>query len=138
MGRRIWAATATAGACLIFGYALGCSPYSNYCNEQVECLDGNDADIVACKEDLSGQAGYYLAYECEDHWQTYFECLENESDCADGPTGEKIWSECDAQGLDCKCAEEEAKLLKCVENGSGYYEYQQPVPTATTSTTTST
>ena len=135
MGRRFWAATAAAGACLSLGHALGCSPYSEYCQAQAECLDGNDADIVACKEDLSGQAGYYLAYDCEEHWNTYFECLDTKSDCSDSPTGDKVWSDCDGQGLECECADEEAKLLKCVENSSGYFEYQEP---STTSTTTST
>lgn len=135
MSGRIWAAAATAGACLSFGHALGCSPFGDYCDEQAECLDGNDADIVACKEELSGKAGYYLAYECEEKWETYFECLETKSDCTDTGTGDKVWSDCNAQGLECECAEKEAKLLKCVENSSGYFEYQEP---ATTSTTTST
>lgn len=138
MAGRLWIAALVTGACVGSASAAGCSPYSEYCAGKIDCLDGNDTDLLACKEELSGKAGYYLAYDCGDRWEEYFACLDEESECTTTSTGSELWSDCNEQGLDCVCAEEETDLLECVENSSGYFEYDDPAPTPTTTSTATT
>lgn len=74
-------------ACIFALFVLlpGCrSSYASPCEAAIACEGGNAADIDACVEESRGLEAIAAAYDCEDAFEKYFECLESKSVCKDG------------------------------------------------------
>ncbi|HSO00084.1 MAG TPA: hypothetical protein VLS89_17445 [Candidatus Nanopelagicales bacterium] len=92
-------------ALLLVATATGCgSGYGALCEDAMDCADGNDADIEACIIDLERREEIAAIYGCEDQWDDYYLCVEEEADCRGDLFG---------PGLD--CADEELDLNQCLD-----------------------
>ena len=61
---------------------VGCgSKYKTYCEDQAQCIGGNDADIDACVAEAEGQKDVAAAYDCSDPWDKLADCYENKGTC---------------------------------------------------------
>jgi hypothetical protein len=67
---------------------IGCgSGYGAYCEDYMDCVGGNDADVEACEvlqvaaEDIAGVDG------CSEQWDEYYACLDEESRCSNNDFG---------------------------------------------------
>ena len=61
--------------------ASGCDDFSAYCEEYVDCIDGNDADVEACEINTGAAADRASLYGCSDYFDSYQACLQEESKC---------------------------------------------------------
>jgi hypothetical protein len=91
--------------------AAACNPYSDYCEQAVDCLDGNDLDIDACEASLGGYSDTASAYECSDDFDAYFECLNDRSSCK-STNGTDYWTD------DGDCNDESDDLAHCMSDAS--------------------
>jgi hypothetical protein len=73
-----WVGAALLLASVGFG---GCSPYSTYCVDAMDCEGGNDNDIDACEISLKAEADHADVWGCTDDWDRYWECIEAEAHC---------------------------------------------------------
>jgi len=65
---------------------LGCKGrYTAYCEDKMSCVNGNDADIDACKADLEGQEAVADAYACTDDYDSWWTCEEDRAMCYRDP-----------------------------------------------------
>ena len=61
---------------------VGCgSKYKTFCEDQAQCIGGNDADIDACVAEAEGQKDVASAYDCSDPWDKLADCYENKGTC---------------------------------------------------------
>ncbi len=60
--------------------AAGCD-IREYCEAWRNCVGGNDEDEKACREQLRTQEDVADIYDCEDDFDTYLQCLINDSEC---------------------------------------------------------
>lgn len=61
---------------------VGCgSTYATYCEEAMDCMGGNDADIEACEISYEAQEDVAGVYDCDAEWEEFFTCIEEDSDC---------------------------------------------------------
>jgi hypothetical protein len=51
------------------------------CEQQVECIGGNDKDLEACVATLDYVEGVSSDVGCSDEYDAYFECRESELEC---------------------------------------------------------
>jgi len=71
-------------ALVLAGTTLGCSTYGALCSDEMDCRGGNDADYDACvigyetREEVAG------IYGCEDLWDDYLYCADQEFRCDGG------------------------------------------------------
>jgi len=62
--------------------ATGCGrSFDAYCEEQVDCLDGNTEDTNACIRREEATEDEASLYGCSEEYNTYQDCVEDESDC---------------------------------------------------------
>lgn len=59
----------------------GCDPYGAYCDEKMDCEDGNEMDVESCVVDLEEEEERASLWDCDEYFDIYFECLELESEC---------------------------------------------------------
>lgn len=86
--------------------AAGCGGgYDAYCEEQMDCRDGNDADIEACIIEMERQEEIAYIYGCEDDWDEVYLCLEERSRC-EGNTYLPRGNDCVGETTD---------LLQCID-----------------------
>lgn len=72
----------TAGL-LVAASFVGCSPFSGYCADVMDCEGGNDYDIDACVADLDHLSSRADVWDCRDDFDFYWECLEERGHCDD-------------------------------------------------------
>jgi hypothetical protein len=48
----------------------------------MDCRGGNDADIEACEIAYAAQEDVAAVYGCEDRWEDYVICLEDQYRCS--------------------------------------------------------
>ncbi len=64
---------------------VGCgsllSGYNQYCEEYVDCLDGNDEDEQVCVLELQESERIAKVYGCKDDFADYMDCMKEEADC---------------------------------------------------------
>jgi hypothetical protein len=87
----------------VFLGGLGCSSYSGYCADAMDCAGGNDNDIDACEVVLEHEEDVASINGCDEEWDDYFVCLEDKSDC-DG----------DQYGPEGSCNDEAEDLDRCI------------------------
>lgn len=64
--------------------SFGCDSYGDICEQEIQCIGGNDADIDACVAQIEGEEDVASAYDCTDPWDKYIECVADKIDCDDG------------------------------------------------------
>jgi hypothetical protein len=82
----------------------GCGPdYDTICQERVDCLGGNEADVEACVRQAELQGEIADIEGCDDEWAEYVACLEQNASCESQSTGMACASndECQGDGLTC-------------------------------------
>lgn len=80
--------------------AAGCGGgYGAYCEAQMDCRDGNDADIEACIIEMERQEEIAAIYGCDEDWEDLSLCLEEESRC-EGNTYAPRGADCAGEGTD--------------------------------------
>jgi hypothetical protein len=93
----------------------GCgSSFTEYCEEYVDCVDGNEADERACVAEISSVASIADAYECKEQYDDYMSCMREEAVCRT-EDGYDYWTD---RG---DCDDEESDLSRCVVKASDYY-----------------
>jgi hypothetical protein len=66
---------------------VGCRSFSNICNEENKCSDGNDKDLDACiveaqhTEELASELG------CGSEFDAVFDCYEEKAECNNNSYG---------------------------------------------------
>jgi len=100
-------------------YLLGCAAltalfacnrsYSEYCEEMMDCQDGNDRDIAACEEAMSGTEDIVSILDCNEYWDAFMDCREEESSCRNDS-----YTTVDSDGDD-RCEDEEDDFDACME-----------------------
>jgi len=76
--------------------SAGCgSGYSQYCQDQMDCRNGNDRDVEACEIDASKDEDVASLEGCDDQWAQLVDCRESDGRC----TTDHKWDEtrCDAE-----------------------------------------
>lgn len=63
---------------------IGCDSYADICEQEIQCIGGNDADIDACIAGIEGEEEVAAAYDCTDAWDKYVDCIAEKIDCDDG------------------------------------------------------
>ena len=62
----------------------GCgSKWKTYCEDQAQCIGGNDMDIDACMVSHDADRDVAAAYDCADAYDKYQECKEKTGSCKD-------------------------------------------------------
>ncbi len=85
---------------------LGCAPYAGLCEAEMDCRDGNDADIDACIIGYETREERASIYGCEDRWDDYLFCLEDSFRCDGGNN----WTTRD------NCDNERSSYNNCVDD----------------------
>jgi hypothetical protein len=92
----------------------GCgSSFTEYCEEYVDCLDGNEADERACVAEISSSASVAGAYGCREQYDDYMSCQRENAVCRT-EYGYDYWTD---RG-DCK--DEASDLSTCVAKASDF------------------
>jgi hypothetical protein len=64
---------------------LGCgtmfSGFKEYCEERVDCIDGNEDDEQACVVGIDNDRRMARVYGCEDDYMDFMECMKEDADC---------------------------------------------------------
>jgi hypothetical protein len=96
-------------------FMLSCgSSFGTYCEEFVDCLDGNDADEAACVQTWSSERRLAAAYECSEDYAEYSACLLEEAECeTNTPNGEDYWT----HAAD-KCVDASDDYIQCLRKAS--------------------
>ena len=63
------------------GAVVACDPYGAYCEEMMDCLDGNESDVEACVVEMEAAAEQASLWDCDEWFDELFACVEDESDC---------------------------------------------------------
>lgn len=92
------------------------SRYATYCDNARSCEGGNDKDLEACIERQRALEEISSAYECDDEWDAFAQCLET-------ITCNKERAELDAD----PCTDKSARWVDCTRRASAR-------PSATSST----
>lgn len=67
------------------GSLVGCGgAEGELCAIADECVNGNDADLDACENDLSTAADVAAVYDCSAEWDELIACAIDNNDCNDG------------------------------------------------------
>jgi len=78
-----WSAWLSRGALFaaLVVVAPGCNPYGAYCEERMDCEDGNEMDVDACVAEIEEAEEHASLWDCDEYFDLLFECMEAESDC---------------------------------------------------------
>ena len=57
------------------------SQFKEYCEERVDCLDGNSDDAEACILNIHNDRRVARVYGCEDDYMEYMTCMKEDADC---------------------------------------------------------
>jgi hypothetical protein len=66
-------------------FVVGCgtlfSGFKEYCEDLVDCIDGNDDDEQACMVSIDNNRRIARVYGCEADYTDYMECMKEDADC---------------------------------------------------------
>jgi hypothetical protein len=83
--------------CAVAGWLpLGCgSSYSQYCQDVMDCRNGNEKDVEACTIGADAEEDIASLEGCDSQYADFADCREEEGRCRDN----NMWDEksCDAQ-----------------------------------------
>jgi len=82
-----------------------------YCEEAMDCLDGNDEDLKSCKAQVRHEKERARIYDCSDDHDDWVECLFDDSDCEDYE-GTDYWTDED------KCDDDWEDYIECLDDES--------------------
>ncbi|MBK9266295.1 MAG: hypothetical protein IPM54_41730 [Polyangiaceae bacterium] len=88
-------------ACTLLG---ACTSYSTMCVDEMDCRDGNDADVDACVIGYESQDDLASLHGCSDFWNRYIDCRVERSHCESSD----IWTD------DGDCSDEWDDYRDCV------------------------
>jgi hypothetical protein len=88
---------------LVLAASTGCSGFSSFCADAMDCEGGNDADTEACEIELDAAEEKAAIENCTEEFDAYFTCVEENSDCED-----------DNWTSDDKCEDEAEDLGDCL------------------------
>lgn len=83
---------------------VGCAPYSTLCEDEMQCRDGNEADIDACIVGYERNADLADLYDCPDLWDRYVDCVYEKAHCENSD----VWT------TDGNCTDERDDYNNCV------------------------
>lgn len=66
---------------VVFGCGTMFSGFKEYCEERVDCMDGNSDDEEACMLNIHNDRRIARVYGCEDDYMEYMECMKEDADC---------------------------------------------------------
>jgi hypothetical protein len=67
---------------ILIACTLGaCAPYSSMCAAEMDCRDGNDADVEACIIGLEAEEERADLHGCIDFYDDYVFCVSEEAHC---------------------------------------------------------
>src|SRR5689334_739339 len=92
-----------AFACAV--WLIGCGGYGTYCQDQMDCLGGNEQDVEACEVSMEADEEIADVKGCADVFEEYFACHEEKDSCND----------MDQWTADTGCDKENEKLTRCLE-----------------------
>ena len=101
-------------ALLMLGISGCYGDIREYCEKQINCLDGNKADEKACVETAKGERRAAKKYGCRDEYDVYMECQVDNGECVEN----------DVFRDDGECDESSGDLDECVRENSerGYFD----------------
>ena len=105
-------------ACILAGCGTLLSGYTQYCEEYIDCLDGNKEDERACVIDFNESERIAKVYGCKDDFNDYMGCMKEEADC-------ESMGRTDYWTADDDCEDEYEDYLDCLSDesdllGGGY------------------
>lgn len=69
-------------AALTVALACGCaSPYQDYCETKMKCLNGNETDVEACTIIEEANDDVAAAKQCDGQWQSFSDCRDSKGKC---------------------------------------------------------
>ena len=90
------------------------SEYGQYCEDYVDCIDGNEDDEKACQIQLDADKKEARVYGCDNDFEDYMECMKEDAECrSDG--GYDYWSAGD------ECLDEADDYYDCIYDESEFY-----------------
>ena len=87
------------------------SGFTEYCEDYVDCMDGNDEDARACQVQIDSDRKVARAYDCESDYSDYMDCMKEDADC-ESSGGYDYWTD---QG---ECADDYEDYIDCLEDES--------------------
>ena len=85
--------------------------FNEYCEDYVDCMDGNDEDVRACEVQIDADRKVARAYGCESDYTDYMDCMKDDADCQSQGNID-IWTD---RG---DCADEAEDYFDCLEDES--------------------
>jgi hypothetical protein len=55
--------------------------YGSFCQDAMDCINGNDADVEACEATLASEEDLAELEGCSDEFDEYFTCVNDEARC---------------------------------------------------------
>ena len=108
-------AAALCGAMALGG--CGGPDHDSLCEQQVECIGGNDADRDACVATYEYMADVADDLGCDDEYDAYFECLEGSATCDTQDTQQPCSTDEECGGA--RCDGGTCKIKALVPEGDG-------------------
>jgi hypothetical protein len=66
-------------------FVVGCgtlfSGFKEYCEDLVDCIDGNEEDEQACMVSIDNNRRIARVYGCEADYMDYMACMKEDADC---------------------------------------------------------
>ena len=110
-------------AVLFSGCGFFSPGFAEYCEDKIDCLDGNDEDERACQVEIDSDRKVARAYDCESDYTDYMDCLKEDADC-ETLGGVDIWTdggECADDAEDYfDCLADESDIIGGTDTGSGF------------------
>ena len=89
-------AMTVVGLVAVVGCGTLFSGFKEYCQEAVDCLDGNNEDEKACMVHIDNEKRLARVYGCQDYHTDYLVCMKDNAGCEDY-YGQDYWTD----GGDC-------------------------------------
>jgi hypothetical protein len=113
--------------------AFGCIPdLRSYCENRNDCIDGNDNDLKACKDDMRRLRDVADIYGCKDQFKNLLSCTADNGECLDTmtigfdpnepPQIKHIYMSTDA------CSSEFDSYRNCMPEETSAFPYWSPRP----------
>ena len=96
---------------LLSGCGFLFSGFTEYCEDYVDCMDGNDEDEQACQVQIDSDRKVARAYGCESDYADYMECMKEDADC-ESQGGFDYWTDGG------NCTDEYEDYYDCLEDES--------------------
>lgn len=90
---------------VLLACTLGGCTYQNMCADEMQCRDGNDADVDACVIEYERHEDLADLYGCSDLWNRYVDCHIEQAHCENSD----VWTN------DGDCGDEWDDYRNCVD-----------------------